>query len=205
NIAIYSLDVRGLVSPIADGGMLKHSAPRKFQPVSAAQDAKPLSHSRLVLASYSVSGAPDPQRPGGGGGGAPSGGGRTGGGGGAPTAPGGGTGAGGRGGTGGTGGTGSTGNKGGTGGGTTGTPGKGSGTTGGTGTTGTRGGGTGATNYNNAYNNAYNNPYNQSRSIVPQFPPSVSTNQQVLAALAEGTGGFTIFNTNDLLGGLERI
>jgi len=26
-----------------------------------------------------------------------------------------------------------------------------------------------------------------------------------LAALAEGTGGFTIFNTNDLLGGLERI
>jgi len=40
---------------------------------------------------------------------------------------------------------------------------------------------------------------------VPQFPPSASTNQQILAALAEGTGGFTIFNTNDLLGGLERI
>ena len=30
-------------------------------------------------------------------------------------------------------------------------------------------------------------------------------NQQILAALAEGTGGFTIFNTNDLLGGLQRI
>src|SRR6202008_3312929 len=43
------------------------------------------------------------------------------------------------------------------------------------------------------------------RTIVPPFPPSVSTNQQILAALAEGTGGFTIFNTNDLLGGLERI
>jgi len=35
--------------------------------------------------------------------------------------------------------------------------------------------------------------------------PSTATNQQILAALAEGTGGFTIFNTNDLLGGLERI
>jgi hypothetical protein len=35
--------------------------------------------------------------------------------------------------------------------------------------------------------------------------PSASTNQQILAALAEGTGGFTIFNTNDLLGGLQRI
>jgi hypothetical protein len=50
-----------------------------------------------------------------------------------------------------------------------------------------------------------NNPYNQSRTIVPQFPPSVATNQQILAALAEGTGGFSVFNTNDLLGGLERI
>jgi len=37
------------------------------------------------------------------------------------------------------------------------------------------------------------------------LPSSVATNQQILAALAEGTGGFSIFNTNDLLGGLERI
>jgi hypothetical protein len=53
-----------------------------------------------------------------------------------------------------------------------------------------------------------NNPnsvYTQPRTIVPQFPPSASTNQQILAALADGTGGFTIFNTNDLLGGLEKI
>ena len=50
-----------------------------------------------------------------------------------------------------------------------------------------------------------NSPYSQPRTIVPQFPASASTNQQILAALAEGTGGFTIFNTNDLLGGLERI
>ena len=53
--------------------------------------------------------------------------------------------------------------------------------------------------------NYYNSTYAQSRSIVPQFPASATTNQQILAALAEGTGGFTIFNTNDLLGGLERI
>jgi len=53
-----------------------------------------------------------------------------------------------------------------------------------------------------------NNPnsiYTQPRTIVPQFPSSASTNQQILAALAEGTGGFTIFNTNDLLSGLEKI
>jgi hypothetical protein len=42
-------------------------------------------------------------------------------------------------------------------------------------------------------------------TILPTFPPSVPINQQVLAMLAGGTGGFTIFNTNDLLGGLERV
>ena len=42
---------------------------------------------------------------------------------------------------------------------------------------------------------------NQPREIVPQFPPSASTNQQVLYQLADGTGGFVILNTNDLLGG----
>src|SRR6266403_13809 len=100
---------------------------------------------------------------------------------------GGGAGGGGRGGGGGTGG-------GGTGGG--GRGGTGGGGTGG----GTRGGGSNPTS-----NNFNNSPYNQPRTIVPSFPPSASTNQQILAALAEGTGGFTIFNTNDLLGGLERI
>jgi hypothetical protein len=40
---------------------------------------------------------------------------------------------------------------------------------------------------------------------VPQLPPSAVPNQQILQALADGTGGFTIFNTNDLLGGLQRI
>jgi hypothetical protein len=49
------------------------------------------------------------------------------------------------------------------------------------------------------------NPYTQPRQIVPQFPTSASTNQQVLYELADGTGGFVIVNTNDLLGGLEKI
>lgn len=51
----------------------------------------------------------------------------------------------------------------------------------------------------------YNNPNNQPRLIVPTIPPSVSDNQQLLYALAEGTGGFVIVNSNDLLGGMERI
>jgi len=40
---------------------------------------------------------------------------------------------------------------------------------------------------------------NQPRSIVPPFPPSATTNQQVMYALASGTGGFPILNSNDLL------
>jgi hypothetical protein len=54
-------------------------------------------------------------------------------------------------------------------------------------------------------NNYYNNPNFQPRNIVPQFPPSATTNQQVLYALADGTGGFVIHDTNDLLSGMERI
>ncbi|MGC2532097.1 MAG: hypothetical protein WA424_04065, partial [Candidatus Sulfotelmatobacter sp.] len=84
---------------------------------------------------------------------------------------------------------------GGTGGGGTG----GGGKTGG-GTTGGRTGTGGTTSSNNLYS-----PYNQPRQIVPPFPPSASENQQVLYQLADGTGGFVILNTNDLLGGLQRI
>ncbi len=49
------------------------------------------------------------------------------------------------------------------------------------------------------------NPYNQSRDLIPKFPESATTNQQVLFALANGTGGFVIHDTNDLLGGLGKI
>jgi VWFA-related protein len=68
---------------------------------------------------------------------------------------------------------------------------------------GTSGGGTRPVNTN--YNNYYNNPNNAPRSILPQMPTSATTNQQILQSLAEGTGGFSIYNTNDLLGGLDRI
>jgi VWFA-related protein len=203
NVAVYALDVRGLQGPnlggrssslrLPDGSRAKAVSLR-----SLAKRPQRAVRGHLVLASFG-----EPQRPGGGGagggagggtgGGAGGGGGRGGTGGGAG---GGGTGAGGsRGGTGGTGGTGTGG-------------GRGTGGTGGT-TGGTRGGGGGNTGNRggfptNSFNNP-NNPMNQPRSIVPQFPPSASTNQQVLASLAEGTGGFTIFNTNDLFGGLQRI
>jgi len=50
-----------------------------------------------------------------------------------------------------------------------------------------------------------NNPFNLPRQIVPQVPFSATANQEVLYMLADGTGGFVIANTNDLLGGLERI
>jgi VWFA-related protein len=42
-------------------------------------------------------------------------------------------------------------------------------------------------------------------SIIPTFPPFAGENQNILYALAEGTGGFVILNTNDLLSGLEKI
>jgi len=76
------------------------------------------------------------------------------------------------------------------------TPGKGT-TNPGTG----RGGTTG-----NANNPIYNsNPLNQPRQILPKFPESASTNQQFMYALASGTGGFVIANTNDLLAGFDKI
>ncbi len=205
NVAIYSLDVRGLVA-MPPGSSQLNTPDNGTREVAAKPAAKSLfGGGHVVLASYKLE-IFDPQRPGGGGGGTggggggggrPGGGGGTGGGG---TGGGGGAGGGGgKGGSGGTGGTGGTGGKGGTGG-TGGTGGKGG--TGGTGggTTGRTGGGVPNPNTNNP-----NNVFTQPRTIVPQFPPSASTNQQILAALSEGTGGFTIFNTNDLLGGLEKI
>ena len=53
--------------------------------------------------------------------------------------------------------------------------------------------------------NNINSPFNQPRSIIPPFPQSASTNQEIMYMLANGTGGFVILNTNDLFGGLEKI
>ncbi len=69
-------------------------------------------------------------------------------------------------------------------------------------------GGGGLNNTNAASRGMYNtnNPLNSSRTIVPPLPGiNVTKNQEVLYALATGTGGFVIANTNDLLGGLEKI
>ena len=77
-----------------------------------------------------------------------------------------------------------------------------------TGATGSRGGtaGTGGTAVRTVPPpSSIPSPYNQSRQIVPTFPPSATTNQQILYELAEGTGGFVIVNTNDLAGGLGKI
>ncbi len=50
------------------------------------------------------------------------------------------------------------------------------------------------------------NPQGSNRPvIIPPFPESITTNQEVLWALADGTGGFLIRDTNNLLGGMERI
>jgi VWFA-related protein len=207
NVAVYALDVRGLVTttPGPGGSASRRSTAAKTHAVSNHVPARKASpRPRLLLAAYPAMAMPDPQKTGGGGGAGGGGGGGRGGGG----AGGGGTGGGGgRGGGTGGGGTGG----GGTGGGGKGGPGAGGGTggggKGGTGG-GAGGGGTGGGTRggsSNPFSSNYNSPYNQPRTIVPAFPPSASTNQQILAALAEGTGGFTIFNTNDLLGGLERI
>src|SRR6266436_6126481 len=202
NVAVYALDARGLVATAPGGSASKKTPAGKTRAVSnhvPARKASPRPH--ILRAAYPAMAMPDPQRPGGGGGGTGGGGGGGGGRGGGGGTGGGGTGGGGRGGGGtggggtGGGGKGGSGGSGGTGGG--GKGGSGGGSTGG----GTRGGG----GNNLGANNFSNSPYNQPRTIVPPFPPSASTNQQILAALAEGTGGFTIFNTNDLLGGLERI
>ena len=68
-------------------------------------------------------------------------------------------------------------------------------------------------NYNNrGFGNSLNcppgdftNPNCYRRQIIPPMVDSTATNQQILYALAKGTGGFTIFNTNDFAQGLLKI
>jgi VWFA-related protein len=171
NVAVYAIDVRGLVSGFPNASDLRRpgaqSSEQKILENAALHDGTPSAKPRLLNASY-IASTPaatwDPQKPGGGGGGH--------GGGGTP----------GGGGTGG---------------------GKGGGTGGGTGG---KGGGAPPPPVNRPPTSTLVNGYNyRSRSLIPQLPPSVSENQQILQSLAEGTGGFAIYNTNDLLGGLDRI
>jgi len=193
NVAVYPIDVRGLTvglpSPSA-GASLQRPAParRTHRTRVSLRDAN--TNRERYFGAHLVR----VQRTGGGGG-VGGGGGAVGGGGGRP-------GGGGTGGAPGGGGRPGGGATGGTGGGTRGgggTPGGGRPTSGGGRPT--SGGNAGGFS-RNPY---FNNPYNQPRLIVPQFPPSASTNQQILYQLADGTGGFVILNSNDLLAGMEKI
>ncbi len=192
NVAIYPLDVRGLFAWL-------HLPPGLVNPPGTEAASYPdYSHYAGLLALLM------PQHGGGGGGG---GGGGVGGGGGGV---GGGGGGGGRGGGGGgTGGTGS-GGTGGSGGGGRG----GSGGTGGTGTSGgsggrgggTGGGGGGISTGPASINTPYGNPNFMPNANILHLPGATATaTQDVLYALATGTGGFPILNNNDLLAGLDRI
>lgn len=67
------------------------------------------------------------------------------------------------------------------------------------------GGGSGGSRGYSPMNYYNQNPNFQPRTILPQIPESTATNQQVLYALADGTGGFVIHDTNDLLNGMDRI
>jgi VWFA-related protein len=158
NVAIYPLDVRGLVAM----NQLKPSGEAAAAFVAALRSGNSNGASAgMRLASFHPSSDfdVDPQHGGGGGGG-----------------------------------------KGGSGGGTGGTSG-----TGGKGGTGGTGGGGGGVPRGGLGQPFANPNFTQPRAIVPPFPASASTNQQVLYALAAGTGGFPIFNTNDLLNGLQKI
>jgi VWFA-related protein len=182
NVAVYPIDVRGLVAPMPTAR--NASPPRpvsvaslRILPAALAYEGSP-NYRLLQFASF-VAEPADPLQHGGGGSGGGGGGGHGGGGAGG--------GSGGSHGGGGTGGGGS---------------GGGSGGHGGTGGGGAHGGGGGGIAGSPAM--GYYGPPTQPRSLIPQIP-DVATNQQLLYELAEGTGGFVIVNTNDLLGGMERI
>lgn len=49
------------------------------------------------------------------------------------------------------------------------------------------------------------NPCAANQALIPKLPPTATSNQQIMYMLAEGTGGFVIANSNDLIGGLEKI
>jgi len=57
-------------------------------------------------------------------------------------------------------------------------------------------------NPNNPYNR--NNPFGNAGRIMPEIG-NMGDRQELMYLLAQGTGGFVIVNTNDLLGGMEKI
>ncbi|MEI9970958.1 MAG: VWA domain-containing protein [Ignavibacteriota bacterium] len=201
NVSVYPIDVRGLATGMPGPGI---STPGLGRGGRGELGFLHVLGGGPSLASFSNSF----QARGGGGGGAPGGGGGGGGaaggggggggrGGGGGGAPGGGASGGGAGGRGGSPGGGSPGGA---------RPGGGNpggGRPGGVNPGGGRAGG-GMPN-NPRTNNPYNNPMMRPTTIMPTIPPDISANQQALYMLANGTGGFVIVNTNDLLGGMEKI
>jgi VWFA-related protein len=179
NVAIYPIDVRGLVAggptgslrPPEKGGMLSwlhhvsEFGSSLLQPAAFQSGASQASSMAFFGQAHPGGGSPGGGSPGGGGGG------------GHPSGGGGGTPAGGSGGKG-----------------------------GGTPAGGGKGGGTSGGPVNTNSNNL-NNPLNSAntRLLLPKFPDSATTNQQVMYMLADGTGGFVIHDTNDLAGGLDKI
>jgi VWFA-related protein len=171
NVAIYPLDVRGLIAASPSAPTLP----------STQLWRDPGAEPHLVLAAYPIPAAAEPADPpqhGGGGGGG-----------------GGGHGGGAGGGVGGGGSTGGGGHSGAPGGGSPAAPG---------GSKGSASGGGGMPVMSNPGMNPLQ-PGVDPSTIMPTMPETGETNQSVLYALAEGTGGFPIINDNDLLGGLSKI
>jgi len=200
NIAIYPIDVRGLVAPTPQARLDAPIDNGGAMPRGLAAFLKPAAFTPGSVAFFM------PQHGGAGGGGGGGGGGHGGGGVGGGGVGGGGVGGGGGGRPGGGGAPSGGGGAPGAGGGRPGSGAPGGGTPG---AGGRPGGGTYGGNggiNNGMYGNpAWSNPYNQSRLLIPKLPESTATNQDVMFALASGTGGFVIHETNDLLGGLEKI
>jgi len=204
NVSIYPVDVRGLATGMPDFGTPNPGIGR---------GGGAFGHLGFLL--KGLSGEPSVasfsnafQARGGGGGGAPGGGGGGGVGGGGGAGGGGGRGGGGAGAGGGGGAPGGGFGGGSRGGGAApGGGGRGGGAAPGGGAGGGRGGGPTGRGGGAPMNpmNPGMNPMTNPRMIMPTFPKSVSTNQEAMYMLANGTGGFVIINTNDLAGGMEKI
>jgi VWFA-related protein len=152
NVAIYPIDVRGLVAPngtSGNGATLYGPPPGNASGIAAF--IRPAAFTPGSMAFFA------PQGRGGAPGGAPSGGGRG-------SSPGAGTGGGTRGGT-----------------------------------------SAPSGSLNNLNPNGMTPRSTGLSNLIPRFPDSASTNQEVMHMLADGTGGFVIQNTNDLVSGLDKI
>jgi VWFA-related protein len=79
------------------------------------------------------------------------------------------------------------------------------GTRGSSGTTGNTGSNSGNTGRTSGVAPTVVPPTSAARMMIPKIPDNATTNQQVMYMLADGTGGFVISNTNDLLGGMQKI